>query len=184
MLSNPATASRRSATPVHRVRRSRLRPWGLRLVALVFLVSFVACSGSGSDDDDGGPAPGLENPWEETTVPYDPDCASGCIELANDHYGHIGDVEWMVNPDVDDPIAQWGDCLQSFVDCMDGGGEPMACSQSSECPEACQREFSRRVEGVEDEEAQLDVFEAVYILDEAPCLPPLPASEGSGEVTP
>lgn len=151
-----------------------LRGWRTGVVALLFAASLlVGCSSDTSD------APPIEETrWAPTTTPYDPECASGCEVIAEGEFGHVGSVTLAFNPNVDDPVAQWGDCIESFRACVDRGGDALACSESSECPEDCRATFAAQVEGVSELEAQVGVFKAVYLDEGAPCLPPL------GEIAP
>jgi hypothetical protein len=110
--------------------------------------------------------------WRETTVAYDPACTD-CETLVSGEYGHVGEIRVAVDADTDDPIAQWGDCLQSFRDCVVGGDAADTCSQRSACPESCRADFEGRIVGVTDLRAQISAFEAVYVNVGAPCLPPV-----------
>ena len=51
-------------------------------------------------------------------------------------------------------------------------GWPLACSEQSICPESCRADFESRIGGLTELPAQIEAFEAVYIDDGAPCLPP------------
>jgi len=111
--------------------------------------------------------------WAPTTVPYDPSCASGCEVIEEGDFGHIGKIMLLANPDVDDPVAQWGDCIQSFRVCIEAGGDARPCSEGSECPEDCRAQLEERIRNVTDLRTQLDAFKGVYLDEDAPCLPPL-----------
>lgn len=145
-----------------------LPPFALVLVAGA---SFAACS-------DNDPRPG-DTVWKPTTAAYDPDCETGCETLRSGEGPHGGEVRVSFNPAVDDPIAQWGDCLESFRSCVAVGGGAVACSQQSECPESCKQNFQGRASVLSDLGEQLDAFEAVYISENAPCLPPTSDEVGS-----
>lgn len=111
--------------------------------------------------------------WAPTTTAYDPTCASGCEVLKEGEFGHIGGITLSFNPNVDDPVAQWGDCIESFRVCMEGGGDVRGCSEGSVCPEDCKAELAARLQGAGELEAELAVFKAVYLDEGAPCLPPV-----------
>lgn len=109
--------------------------------------------------------------WAKTTVPYDPTCQSGCTavnQLDGGQSHGASEIAVFVNPDVDDPIAQWGDCLQSIFTCVEAQSDPFqpgdqkastvkSCVAASSCPAACIERFSRRsTGGAADVEAALD----------------------------
>jgi hypothetical protein len=111
--------------------------------------------------------------WAPTTTAYDPTCASGCEVLQEGEFGHIGGITLSFDPKVDDAVAQWGDCIESFRLCIEGGGEVRGCSEGSVCPEDCRADLAARLPGAGELEAGLAAFEAVYLDEGAPCLPPL-----------
>ena len=140
--------------------------------------------GSGGSGASGGAAgsagTAMDVEWSPTRVPYDPSCASDCEVVEEGNYGHIGELQLLVNPDIDDPIAQWGDCIESFTVCIDNGMDAQSCSEGSVCPEECRVEYEERLVGLSDLEAQLLAFQAVYIDEGARCVPPIaPVDEGS-----
>ncbi len=124
--------------------------------------------------------PGI-NAWEQTTVPYDSECAEDCKEV-----GELGEFHGLdgailrYNPAVDDPIAQWGDCMESILACMDAGADgatsPEAkaalvnnCVAQSTCPKTCINRFARLTsQKQEDVDA---AFTDVFVGDRAWCLP-------------
>lgn len=123
-----------------------------------------ATGGAGGD-------PPFSDVWEPTTVPYDPSCSSGCVVVEEGNFGHFGELEVLADLDVDDPIAQWGDCIESFTSCIDSGMDPQTCSEGSVCPEDCRADYEERIVGLSDLRAQLLQFQAVYVDVGAPCLP-------------
>jgi hypothetical protein len=143
------------------------RTWVITLCAFV-----VACSSGGNDQKPD------EQLWGPTTTPFDPECVSGCEVIASEDFGHAGSVTVSFNPEVDDPIAKWGDCLESFKACITDGGAALACSEQSACPETCRDDFEAQIDGVSDLAEQLAAFEATYINGDAPCRPT------GGEVAP
>jgi len=162
-------------------------PPACRVVAFVLSVGaalLVGCSssssgsgGSGGSAGVGGASGGVGGAalgeWAPTTVAYDPSCASGCEVVEEGDYGHIGELRLLVNPDVDDPIAQWGDCIESFTVCIDNGMDARSCSEGSVCPDECRAEYEGRLVGLSGLEAELRAFQAVYVDEGAPCLPPI-----------
>lgn len=121
--------------------------------------------------------------WRPTTTPYDPACKEGCEELAvreGDGHGVYGG-RLLYNPKVDDPVAQWSDCVMSITLCFadetkDGmrQGEMddilKVCVQDSQCPSRCKDVFRAKLEGLSyltvDEE-----LENVFVGEQALCLP-------------
>ena len=125
------------------------------------------------------PAPYL---WDQTSTPYDPTCETDCIDAGHLVGGAHGapSAELKYNPAVDDPIAQWGDCVQSIFVCLSDNGDPAAspkskaimarsCVAASTCPVPCLERFARKASGSPKavEQALLDIF----IGDNAWCLP-------------
>jgi hypothetical protein len=155
------------------------------LAALLLLTA--ACSGATPGDAaDTGAAE-----WTPTTVPYDPAC-TGCQEVGRAAMGHHGEqvISLLVDPAVDDPVAQWGDCVEAVLTCLEGGGGMRACAGSEACPAGCRQRFDDETAGVLDEVALKEAFEGVYITRGAPCRPvdpnaPSPDAPSPGpEVTP
>lgn len=109
--------------------------------------------------------------WAPTTHPYDPAC-EGCQQVGVVAMGHLGGaVTLRFDPLVDDPVAQWGDCVESLLVCLEGGGDPLSCGDSADCPAACKAAFQAQVTGISDVEGQVGALEAVYIVPGAPCRP-------------
>jgi len=110
-------------------------------------------------------------PWLEPTVPYDPTCAGGCDETPIE-LGHLRDgFTLRIDPNVDDAVAQWGDCVESMLVCLEAGSSARACVAAAECPEICKDLFDARAIGVSDEARLLDHFESVFIEEGAACRP-------------
>lgn len=167
-----------------------------RLHLLMLICAFVitACHGSSSDTVGLGDAgrPGTDtteaghdsdDPWAPTSVPYDPTCARDCLEVGEYSAGHhvVGGLVLRYNPAVDDPIAQWGDCLESMLVCLEGGSEARACMDEAACPTACKRLVEGHAGGATDKSDIVAAFERVFIDEGAPCRPVAPPD---GEVTP
>jgi hypothetical protein len=78
----------------------------------------------------------------------------------------------QVNPNVDDPIAQWGLCLDEVMTCLEAGGAAMDCADTAAtCPALCAQEFRARAEGLSEESQRIAAFEAVFVQPGAPCRP-------------
>ncbi len=121
------------------------------------------------------------NVWEETTVPFDPECLENCesVGTIGGSHGTEG-AEFMINRTVDDDIAQWGDCLESIFICISLGEDPNGsmeektdlvreCIAASACPEECTSRYARKSSS--SPEAAQQAFFDVFIGDNAWCLP-------------
>lgn len=115
--------------------------------------------------------PAGDGPWAATTHPFDPTCAS-CTEAGSGKMAHVGGVRWLADSQTDDPPAQWGRCMMSFLRCADGGGEYPACVEKALCPDVCKAEYARVLAGSTDFAAEAAAVEAVFINDGAPCAAP------------
>jgi hypothetical protein len=112
------------------------------------------------------------SPWAPATTSYDPACESGCVEkgVASGCHEPISDL--LVDPKVDDAIAQWGDCLQSMADCIEEKRKVVPqCVSESACPESCRSEFASRAGGETDSWKLLGILEGVFVVDGAMCRP-------------
>jgi hypothetical protein len=106
------------------------------------------------------------------TRPYDPTCAEGCEELLTGSDPHAGGLRVMLDPLVDDPVAQWGDCVGEVVACLSEGGEPRPCvAGAGLCPSSCVALYDREAGAFADRDELLDAFERVFIDEGAPCAP-------------
>lgn len=121
--------------------------------------------------------------WQPATTPYDPACTEGCEEVAvreGDGHGVYG-ARLLYNPKVDDPVAQWSDCVMSITVCFQEEADDSmdqremddvmkVCVQKSQCPSRCRDAFRAKVEGISrwsvDEE-----LENVFVGEHALCLP-------------
>jgi hypothetical protein len=117
--------------------------------------------------------PGPLDVWRPATVPFDPTCATGCTEVSRTApLGHFqGTLRLRVNPAVDDPVAQWGDCLESVLVCYEADGALAACVAQAQCPPDCKTLFAEAAAGAADDEARVAAFEAVFVGAGAPCRP-------------
>ncbi len=121
--------------------------------------------------------------WQPTTVPYDPSCSEECDELVVREGGTHGmsGMRLLYNPKVDDPIAQWSDCVMSITLCFEAEADDSmdqremddvlkVCVQKSQCPNRCKEVFRAKVEAISlltvDEE-----LENVFVGEQALCLP-------------
>jgi hypothetical protein len=111
--------------------------------------------------------------WAPATVPFDPACTATCPEIARSApLAHAGAaLRVRVNPAIDDPIAQWGDCLESVLVCFEAQGTLAPCVEAAQCPPACKAHFAAQAAGAADEAARLDAFDALFLDPAAPCRP-------------
>jgi hypothetical protein len=111
--------------------------------------------------------------WQPTTVPFDPTCSQDCEELeTTELLPHTGtEVRFLYDAAVDDPVAQWGDCLASMLSCLRNGTGVRACAADATCPSPCKDLFEARAPLAADEPALLDVLNGVYVDATAPCRP-------------
>jgi len=119
-----------------------------------------------------------ESPWKPTTVPYDSKCEGECLknlqELADIETSHLMGVKIVVRPDVNDAIAQLGDCLDSISGCIDSKGDPSqtaTCVSKSQCPKPCRDDYAKRFNGGMSAEQQMNGVEAIFLADNAICAP-------------
>jgi hypothetical protein len=139
----------------------------------------AACSAPVPDDVDGGdrgrdgstPAP--PDLWTPATVPFDPACDTGCIEIDRRPSTHLHGLTLSIryHPEVDDPIAQWSLCIGSIRDCIDGEGGVPACVEASACPAFCREQIVSRLSGAATLAEELDAVQAVLVDRDGPCHP-------------
>jgi hypothetical protein len=110
--------------------------------------------------------------WAATTVPFDSDCAD-CEEIdVTDFLPHFGgQTTFLYNEDIDDPVAQWADCLGSMLDCFQADGAVSDCAAAADCPAECKALFTQRAPPGADELTLLEVLNGVYVNCGAPCKP-------------
>ncbi|WP_300543150.1 hypothetical protein [Maricaulis sp.] len=121
--------------------------------------------------------------WQAATVPYDPECSEGC-EVFRDQIpaGHGGrydaQLTLLVDPDLDDPIAQWSDCVDSVFTCLgtdaprdDAGraGHLRGCVAQSACPDPCRQRYASRSGGGLD--GAVEAFGTIFLEEDAWCAP-------------
>lgn len=155
---------------------------GFVAIVIILLILTVAAIAWWLARDIDGPPPDL---WAETTHAYDPDCSEECPEIMPSRpIGHGGSdgltFSMRTDPRVDDPVAQWGMCMDSVVSCL--GTEPpeslderaeniRTCVAQSTCPDACKSRFAEQAGQSLEEVAA--AFETLFLEDEAWCLPRL-----------
>ncbi len=131
--------------------------------------------------------------WQEATVPYDEsacDEEGECEVFATSAAGHGSHdpedaIEFFYNPDIDDAIAQWGDCIGAVFVCIEtnmqqageGGGEPDRASiintcvaEAEDCPNECKAHFASQARGL-DFDAMEALFFATFVEERGYCVP-------------
>ena len=125
--------------------------------------------------------PAGSNLWTTTTVPYDSTCKENCEvagSLGNNHGSP--EIDLLYNPNVDDSVAQWGDCLQSVFVCVSAGNKPnisqiekaglaRVCVQNSTCPAPCRERYG--LKAANSPEAARQAFDDVFVNEDAWCRP-------------
>lgn len=126
--------------------------------------------------------------WAAGSYVADPDCVAGSAEcpvfMEARPVGHgsptDGDLALTAvhYPGLDDPIAQWGQCMDSVLTCLAPASEATpgekvemlrACVARAECPPACRDRFADRA-GSALESAMVE-FDAIFVAEEAWCAP-------------
>jgi len=125
--------------------------------------------------------PAGSNLWTTTTVPYDTSCAENCQVAGSLGSNHgTPEVDLLYNPNVDDSVAQWGDCLQSVFVCVSAGNKPdisqigkadlaRLCVQNSTCPAPCRERYA--LTAAKSPEAAKQVFDEIFVNEDAWCRP-------------
>jgi len=107
--------------------------------------------------------------WKEATVKPSPDCKD-CIKIKSS-VAHAGEIESTFYPLLDDAIAQWGDCMESILSCVEADKSPPACVEESKCPAECLGLYRQKVQGVATKGEQLQLILSIFNDEDAPCLP-------------
>lgn len=156
---------------IHRARRYAAGAFAGLLLALA----------PGCRDEASSSSRTLDDPWLPGSGPSDESC-EGCEPFAEIHDPHIRELDLQLDPGLDDPLAQWGECIGTFFACWDDDGRPVpTCVADSSCPEPCKAQFRREVVEATDEEQEIYAFNRVFVDDDAPCRQP---ESGDVEVAP
>ena len=120
----------------------------------------------------------LASPWKPTTVPYDSKCEGDCRkniqEMADIETAHLRGVKIVVRPDINDAIAQLGDCLDSIMECVDKKDDPSktaVCVKESICPAECKTAYAGTFDEGMTPEQQLDGVKKIFLADGGVCTP-------------
>ena len=117
-------------------------------------------------------------PWRQPRHPFDPKrCLNGkCKKLLRLPPVANEDVSIMVDPEIDDGVAQWSDCIGSIAQCVDRKREVtvqgfQACVGQSKCPESCKEGFARKTREVQDVNGMMTEFTAYFVDEGGACVP-------------
>lgn len=113
------------------------------------------------------------DPWKPTTVPRTAECGPGCKVIGEFDTAHGPRIRVTEQPAVDDPVAQWADCMASIRTCAEREGRDAfaGCVAKSACPRLCKDDFRRRTGTTPDVARLRASFEATFLADDAACLP-------------
>ena len=116
------------------------------------------------------------NPWQSTTVAYSDCTKENCERVETLKLDHGGEITfYRSNLPIDDPVQQWGTCLDSVVACYQGSsgtvGEFAGCIAVSSCPVSCKDLFAEEIGSEKELETTITAFEAVFLDKEAKCRP-------------
>jgi hypothetical protein len=95
----------------------------------------------------------------------------------------MGEVTLLRDERVNDPLAQWGKCVNGILDCIEKTEDESACVQSSSCPNACKQDYAAHLEklGRDDLDARWISLNAVFVTPTSRCTA---SSEPEPEVEP
>ncbi len=117
--------------------------------------------------------------WEPVTGTFNPEhCLQGqCRELLRLPASGKEVASLIVDPAVDDAIAQWSDCLASVAVCVETAESAdtadilLSCVRESQCPASCRELFARESDGVEDIDALWQRYEQQFVDKGGACVP-------------
>ncbi|WP_203294443.1 hypothetical protein [Maricaulis parjimensis] len=127
--------------------------------------------------------------WAEASYTPDPDCEAGSAEcpvlIEPFPVGHGGDASEtaltllaVTYPELDDSIAQWGQCMDTVLSCLapaygesdaTRAGSLRSCVAQSSCPQACRDRFESRAGS--DLESSYAAFLETFVEEDAWCAP-------------
>ena len=115
--------------------------------------------------------------WQPASQDYAPErCAEGDCELVLDiPLTDDQQMGLMYDPTVDDAVAQWANCLEAVVSCVEKADGAAAayprCVAESSCPAPCRAAFAKRSRGLTEQEQMIAALEAVFLAPDARCNP-------------
>jgi hypothetical protein len=115
--------------------------------------------------------------WAPTTVPFDPTCKD-CKDLGTTSLPHVGEVVVLRDERVDDPVAQWGKCVNGILDCVEKTKDESKCVADSTCPAPCKDDYRSHIQklGRSDFDARWNALKAVFVAPTSRCTVSSPAS--------
>jgi len=120
----------------------------------------------------------IQGPWRQSHHPFDPKrCLAGkCKEMLRLPPIANQGVSIKVDPEIDDEVAQWSDCLASITQCADQLNVLTVqgfhkCVSQSVCPVSCKQGFGRKVRHVQDINGMLAEFNAYFVDEGGACVP-------------
>ncbi len=123
-------------------------------------------------------APSIPTPWQPTHHAFDPNrCKDGkCKEMLRLPMMGTSKLSFMVDPEVDDPVAQWSDCLASITQCIDHNDTFTVkgfheCVRQSTCPESCKDGFNHKTQHTSDIKGMMAAFDTYFIGEGGTCVP-------------
>ena len=141
------------------------------LIALLALIVLISWFSGDAPPETPGPSE-LTPAWSPTTEAFSLDCGNDCQTVRAEQQGRHGvQIPLVYNPAVDDPVAQWGDCVASVIQCVETDQAPASCIRNSACPANCLAALEQQVPDDANEQAALDAFEALFIRPGASCRP-------------
>lgn len=147
------------------------------VILLLIIIIFVFMS-KGKTPVEAVSPPRISSPWQPTTVPYDSECEGECLEnieeIAVIATPHLSGIKIFVRPDVNDAIAQWGDCLDTIMDCIaekDDASQAAACVAQSQCPDSCKDAYAKQFNAGMSDEQQMSGIDIIFLDDNAFCAP-------------
>lgn len=137
---------------------------------LVVLAGLTACDGCGAGEANNG----YDDPpdWAPTTKAPPENC-DGCPETPIAELGgHGAEVVFLQDTEVDDELAQWANCLHSFMDCVDDGETEDPCMRAAPCPSKCKDAYFDKVSslGADDYDGRADALEDVFMKAGGVCV--------------
>jgi len=147
---------------------------------IAFLLVAIAFAFLSKDETPVEPskAPEIPSPWQPTTVPYDSKCEGECLKniqpIADIENAHLRGVKIVMRPDINDAIAQLGDCLDTIMDCVDekaDTNQTASCVAQSQCPAVCKEAYAKQFNASMPDKAQLEGLETIFLSDQALCAP-------------
>ncbi len=139
-------------------------------------VGSTSHASSGATSTAGSSSGGVSVGWKPTTVPWTPDC-QGCSTVYEAETTPGGNkLRIQSNSQVDDPVAQWAECVDEALACVRaGGGAPalVGCVASAgKCPQACRDMYAAQVAPVVGQPAEEQrVYQALFVARGGACRP-------------